>query len=132
MLTKYFEDVFTLNRLRSGPSGPYIDGFASDIHSCGYTWWTSRRYLRAATHFGIWTMREGICLPEVSNESIEKFGNHLPSCTCPDGKGGKTKDATLGALHFAEYLHKIGVVKAPVLGKGKGNEIVLSPLHEKV
>lgn len=129
MLTNYFENVLTLNRLRSGPSGPYIEGFASKLHNDGYTWWTSRRYLRAAAHFGIWTMREGIFIPQITHESIEKFGNHLPLCTCPDAKGGKTKDAILGASHFVEYLHRIGVANAPVLGKG--NETVLSPLHER-
>ena len=37
MLTIYFKSLFTLERLRSGPSGPYLDGFAHKLHLAGYS-----------------------------------------------------------------------------------------------
>jgi hypothetical protein len=42
MLEKYFESRFTLKRLRSGPSGAWIDSFAESLHDDSYSWWTSR------------------------------------------------------------------------------------------
>ena len=37
MLTIYFKSPFTLERLGSGPSGPYLDGFAHKLHLAGYS-----------------------------------------------------------------------------------------------
>ncbi len=37
MLTIYFKSPFTLERLRNGPSGPYLDGFAHNLHLAGYS-----------------------------------------------------------------------------------------------
>ena len=42
MLDTYFKAPFTLKRLRSGPSGPFIDGFAGSLKTAGYSWWTAR------------------------------------------------------------------------------------------
>ena len=52
MLEKYFSAPKTLARLRSGPSGPYIDGFAEALERDSYSPLTAVRYLRAAAHFG--------------------------------------------------------------------------------
>jgi len=50
MLEKYFSATKTLRRLRTGPSGPYIDGFADALESASYSKASAIRYLRNAAH----------------------------------------------------------------------------------
>ncbi len=52
MLANYFTETFTIQRLHSGPSGPYMDGFAQELRNKQYGWETARRYLRGASHLG--------------------------------------------------------------------------------
>jgi hypothetical protein len=47
MLDNYFCAPKTLRRLRAGPSGPYIDGFADALERDGYVHASAVRYLRA-------------------------------------------------------------------------------------
>jgi len=52
MLDIYFVARKTLNCLRCGPSGPYIDGFAMTLKKDRYSCSTAVRYLRSAAHLG--------------------------------------------------------------------------------
>jgi len=52
MLEAYFSAAKMLRHLRSGPSGPYLDGFAEALERQGYGPETAVRYLRAAAHIG--------------------------------------------------------------------------------
>ena len=52
MLERYFSAPKTLKRHRTGPSAPYIDGFASTLQENGYSAASAVRYLRAAVHLG--------------------------------------------------------------------------------
>ena len=54
MLTIHFKSPFTLERLRPGPSGPYLDGFAYKLHLGGDSQGAAQRFLRAAAHLGVW------------------------------------------------------------------------------
>ena len=47
MLETYFSATKVLGHLRSGPSGPYLDGFAEVLQRQGYGPETAVRYLRA-------------------------------------------------------------------------------------
>jgi hypothetical protein len=49
MLETYLVAPKTLNRLRSGPSGVYIDGFADVLERDGYSAASAVRYLRPLT-----------------------------------------------------------------------------------
>jgi len=59
MLETYFSAPKTLRRLRSGPSGPYIDGFADALENQGYSKASAIRYLRNAAHLGQFLQRNG-------------------------------------------------------------------------
>jgi hypothetical protein len=48
MLEIYFSAAKMVGHLRSGPSGPYLDGFAAALERQGYRPATAVRYLRAA------------------------------------------------------------------------------------
>ncbi|MCP4685138.1 MAG: integrase, partial [bacterium] len=52
MLEAFFDHPFSINRLRAGPAGPYIDGYAQSLKDIKYARETSRRYLRSASHLG--------------------------------------------------------------------------------
>ena len=52
MLETYFPASKMLGHLRSGPSGPYLDGFAAALERQGYSVDTAVRYVRAAAHLG--------------------------------------------------------------------------------
>ena len=65
MLDKYLESPFSLEQLRNGPSGPWLDGFARSLHEDGYSWWTAQTYLRAANHFGHFLKRKHVALAAV-------------------------------------------------------------------
>src|SRR5215472_5161496 len=52
MLERYFKAWKTLRRLRFGPSGPYIDGFATVLERDGYAKAITKHHLRAALRNG--------------------------------------------------------------------------------
>jgi len=113
MLDKYFESAFTLEQLRNGPSGPWLDEFARSLHRDGYSWWTARTYLRAAHHLGHFLQGEGIELGAVQPETIAFFRCNLKYCRCPKPRGGRTEGTVRGAKCFLRHLWNAGVVTRP-------------------
>jgi hypothetical protein len=57
MIETYFSAPKTLRRLRTGLTGPCIDGFADLLQQQGYSPWIARHYLRAASHLGSFVQR---------------------------------------------------------------------------
>jgi site-specific recombinase XerD len=109
MLETYFAATKILGHLRSGPSGPYLDGFAAVLERQGYGADTAVRYLRAAAHVGHVVVRQG-AIP--SDIDLAVFSEHLRSCRCPRAKGGRRNHHTIyGARLFRRYLVGIGVCR---------------------
>ena len=93
--------------LRSGPSGPYLDGFAAALERQGYRAGTAVRYLRAAAHLGHVVARQG-AMP--SDIDLAVFSEHLRTCRCPRATGGRRNHHTIfGARLFRQHLVEIGV-----------------------
>jgi hypothetical protein len=88
MLETYFSASKLLGQLRSGPGGPYLDGFAAALERQGYSAGTAVRYLRAAAHLGHVVARQG-ALP--SDIDLAVFSEHLCRCRCPRAMGGRRK-----------------------------------------
>jgi hypothetical protein len=86
MLETYFAAPKTLERLRAGPSGPYMDGFAASLKRDGYRAATAVRYVRAAAHLGHFRQGRGGTL---ANIDLSAFFQHLRTCRCPRSKGGR-------------------------------------------
>jgi integrase len=126
MLEKYFETTFVMDRLRSGPSGPYVDGFAQQLEHQGYSWWTIRGYLRAAAHLGQFAQVYDISLDSIGRAALDAFRLHLPSCRCPRSNGGTTEAVVRGAKLFVAHLCEIGVLESWVANE----EHVQHPLVE--
>ena len=110
MLETYFSASKLLGLLRSGPSGPYLDGFAAALERQGYSAGTAARYLRAAAHLGHVVARQG-ALP--SDIDLAVFSEHLRTCRCPRAMGGRGNHHTVfGAKLFREQLVGIGVCQS--------------------
>ena len=110
MLETYFSASKRLGHLRSGPSGPYLDGFAATLERQGYSAGTAVRYLRAAAHLGHVVARQGT-LP--SDIDLAMFSEHLRACRCPRAMGGRRNHHTIfGARLFRQHLVEFGVCSA--------------------
>lgn len=110
MLETYFSAPKMLGHLRSGPSGPHLDGFAALLELGGYSPATAVRYLRAAAHLGHFIREQGGTLVEID---LTAFGEHLRTCRCPRSTGGRRNHHTsFGAKHFRDFLVSIGVCRS--------------------
>ena len=107
MLETFFSASKMLAHLRSGPSGPYLDGFAAALERQGYSAGTAVRYLRAAAHLGYVVARQG-AMP--SDIDLAVFSEHLLRCRCPRAMGGRRNHHTIfGARLFRQHLVEICV-----------------------
>lgn len=110
MLETYFSAPKTLRRLRTGPSGPYIDGFAETLEWAGYAKATAIRYLRNATHLGQFVNRVGGGLAAIDANTLKAFSHHLSHCHCPSSNGERTNyHARFGVKWFYNYLAQKGI-----------------------
>jgi len=110
MLETYFSAPKTLKRLRTGPSAPYIDGFAAWLEETGYSPASAVRYLRAAAHLGHFLDTRGMTFAKIDTGISEIFRRHLPGCRCPLSNGGKINHHTyFGVKCFHQHLVQLGV-----------------------
>jgi len=110
MIERYFSAPKTLRRLRAGPSGPHIDGFADALAQQGYAPASAVRYVRAAAHLGCFVRRHGGVLSALDASTLEAFSRHLVRCHCPQWKAAKIGyHARFGVKLFHRYLveHRI-------------------------
>ena len=112
MLDMYLKMPKTIQRLRSGPSGPYMDGFAAALKERGYSYTTASKYLRSASHLGWFVQRRKGTVDSISDETLVAFCCHLTRCQCPLRYGGKAIHHTqYGAKLFVTFLRDMGVIK---------------------
>jgi site-specific recombinase XerD len=110
MLETYLVAPKTLKRLRAGPSGPYIDGFAGALERDGYSAASAVRYLRAADHLGRFLQVQGGIFADIGPNGPTVFYQHLATCSCPQARGGRANHHVyFGAKRFREYLIEIGI-----------------------
>jgi site-specific recombinase XerD len=110
MLETYFSASKMLGHLRSGPSGPYLDGFAAALEQQGYGAETAVRYLRAAAHVGHVMAKQSVGLTDID---LAAFGEHLRTCQCPRATGGRRNHHTIyGARLFRRHLVELGVCRS--------------------
>jgi len=110
MLETFFSAPKTLRRLRSGITGPHIDGFADDLERDGYTPSSAVRYIRAAAHLGCFVQRRGCVVADIDFNILHAFADHLRRCQCPHFKRAKISfHARFGAKLFHRRLVNCGI-----------------------
>jgi site-specific recombinase XerD len=123
MLAEYFSAPKTLRRLRTGPSAPYIDGFAATLQEDGYSAASAVRYLRAAAHLGHFLAIRGLSFAAIDGGISESFRRHLSDCGCPLSNGGTINHhVVFGVKRFHRYLVQIGVCPGEVAGVTEPSE----------
>jgi site-specific recombinase XerD len=123
MLENFFCAPKTLRRLRTGPSGLYIDGFAAELARAGYSAATAVRYLRAAAHLGLFVHRARSDLMAVDQSTLKAFARHFPRCRCLRSGGDSTGyHDYFGAKLFQRHLSQLGVCR--------GGEVTIDRVDE--
>ena len=113
MLEKYFSAPKTLQRLRGGISGPYVDAFADGLNRDGYAPASAVRYIRSAAHLGCFVQRRAGVLKEVDLNMLDSFSSHLRRCHCPHFKRGRISyHAHFGVKLFHHHLVERGICKS--------------------
>jgi hypothetical protein len=88
MLTNYFCDPGSLNRIQFAPAAPYLSVFATVLTKAGYRPITIRRYLRAAAHVSYWQHGRGAAVNrsrQVKHWRVQTALTHVsmrPFSTC--------------------------------------------------
>src|SRR5437867_3764394 len=113
MLDLYFRSHQVLHRLRSGPAGPFLDGFAAALDAQGYAHKTSIFRLTDAAHLGLWSARHEIPITSLDDQVLARFDRHLPKCRCMGTKHRGYTRAPFRVRTFVEHLRRVGVVAVP-------------------
>lgn len=113
MLTTYFKHPFTLRKLRSGPAGPLLDDFASQLTGAGYCHIKIRAHLRGAGQFSAWAALLGLTIDMLDLGALAQFSQWLDSQGRLRHGRGEYSNAFIGARHFVGFLQVRGVVPTP-------------------
>ena len=97
-------------QIRSGPLGPWIDGFVDVLATRGYATSVIRRHVRAAAIFGAWLERQGFAAVEVDEALVTRFVSGLPRWRAPQRRHRRLSEVASGIRLLAEYLRGQGVV----------------------
>ena len=110
MISTYFKAPWTLERMRSGCVGPYIDDFADALAGAGHTPHTIRGHIRAAVHIGRWADCRGIDLASWDDDILTRFRRHLMQCRCNKRSKGIFSHALASVAHLLAFLRTQQVI----------------------
>lgn len=110
MIDSLFLRDHVRRRLRSGPAGPYLSGFARALEQERYRQGTICRYVRAADGFGRWLGRGDVAIAQVTDAVAGRYLAELGRLQCPARPGGRLPDIVFGTRKFVEWLRQQGVV----------------------
>jgi hypothetical protein len=82
MIEIYFSAPKTIQRLRAGLSGPFIDGFANALQQQQHSPSMVIRSLHAASHFGWFVQHRGGVFSTINERMMKAFRRHLKNCHC--------------------------------------------------
>lgn len=114
MLTTYFKAPFTLRNLRAGPAGPYLDDFASQLMSAGYSRDKIRAKLRGAGQFSAWAAKAGLTvIDRLDAQALAQFRQSLHSQGRLRYRQGEYSNNFVGARCFVLFLQTKGLAPTP-------------------
>src|SRR5262245_34683504 len=125
MLTDYFRSPRTLNRLRSGPLGSYIEGFAEELKAAGYSRITVRAHLGVSSHLCHWAGTKGLTIADLDDSVGARFVRHLPHCRCRPCQGKYIASAAASERLLRSYLCGTGIITPVLPNNPETTEIAL-------
>ena len=112
MIKEFFRRTASLQHLRSGATGPHIDGFAAGLQHQGFCPVWTRSLLRGVAHLGHWLERRNVSLVELDDEGLEEFRGHLSRCRCPRPNSRQLQSCCSGSRRFLSWARAQGLVPA--------------------
>lgn len=73
MVETYFAAPHVLDRMRSGPTAPYLDALAAELQSQDYSRRSIRRQLHNADSFGQWLTEQNLSVSEITDEAVSRY-----------------------------------------------------------
>ena len=73
MIDEFYSDPITQDRLRRGPLGDHIEGFAAALKEQGYAKATGKEQLRLVTELSLWLGRRHLEVSDFDEERIDQF-----------------------------------------------------------
>lgn len=108
MIERFFRAPWTVRRLRSGPLGPYLDGFARALVEQGYAVRTGRSRLRLLGELSEWLERRGLGVGDLDEALV---GGFMAEAVQRRGYLRRSQSAVPRML--LGYLREIGAVPTP-------------------
>jgi hypothetical protein len=68
-----FKNPKSLQRMREGPLGPYVDFYAADMHQQGYASPTAEAQIRLVGDFSRWLAKRQIAPSKITAEHCERY-----------------------------------------------------------
>jgi len=108
-------------QIRSGPLGPWIDGFVVALTTSGYATSVIRRHLRAAVVFGDWLVRHRVAVTDIDERVVARFAGTRARWRSPSRRNGRLSALASGVRALAAHLwtHAIAV---PAVSLGSQRE----------
>jgi len=110
MFKELFPNSETLAWVRSGTAAPFVRSYAMSLRRAGFKPTTLRQRVHTAAHLGHWLEGEGRVLHELDEAALERFRDHLLTCTCERSRPGEHHHTAIGAVRFLEHLRSVGAV----------------------
>ena len=109
MINKLYSRTKIITRLRSGPLGMHIDGFAKALFKEGYTSNVLKQKIQAASLLGSWLSLQQIDITALDEQCVEEFLNHCR-------RNRHLNDVQIpGLAQLLRYLRKTGLISAAPL-----------------
>lgn len=96
---------------RSGSAQPYLEGFAAELISLGYSELSTRNYVGSAVHFGQWIDSRHKKIDQIGEKCLSQFARHKCRCAFGSRPGRRpSRRYVARARRFVDYLSRQGVV----------------------
>jgi site-specific recombinase XerD len=73
LVETYFAAPHVLDRMRSGPTAPYLDALAAELQSQDYSRKSIRRQLHNADSFGWWLTKQNLSVAEITDAVVGRY-----------------------------------------------------------
>jgi site-specific recombinase XerD len=110
MLTDYPFAEQTLERLRRGAAGVYLDDFTAWLAEGGYAQTTIRSYIYAADRFLTWGQATGQVVSALDADSLARYKAHLAATAPAWRRAGEVGNTYCGARRMVVFLRQRGAV----------------------